>query len=277
MKFPLSTFTALSGHSIETSGDYHYDNRTNNRFAHLGYGIWQYTLSGRGRIDFNTHSKDLFPGTLMLISTPGPHVYYLPADSDSWEFVFLVIKGREAIRLTRIIELNVGNVLDANKFPQTFSLLYEVLHNFLTGGINELYINSYYTYQLYMTLLGEAHGFGINAENDRRFNEVIQFLKDNLHRDIPVEEMARIMKLSRTHFTRLFAKEMNMTPRKYLEDIRLKTATELLFDGQTSIKEAAALCGFGDESYFCRLFKKRYGLSPGKYKGNELSYMMFNR
>jgi AraC-like DNA-binding protein len=60
--------------------------------------------------------------------------------------------------------------------------------------------------------------------------------------------------------------EMGKSPRMYLEDLRLKTAIGLLFDKSASVKETAALCGIYDVNYFCRLFKKRYGISPGKYK-----------
>jgi AraC-like DNA-binding protein len=280
MKFPLSALTVGAGHSIETSSTYYLNNErdteTKNPLMHLSYGIWQYTIAGRGRIDLKTGSRDLLPGSLMIVSTPGPHIYYLPNDSDSWEFVFLIMKGREALRLTRIVETTLGNVLDTGELNETISLLHETLDYFLSIGLEDLYINSCYTYRLFMTLFGEAQGFGVNINNEGRFSALIQFLKDNLHRNISVEEMAKNMNLSRSHFTRLFSEEMNTTPRKYLEDLRLKTAIELLFDEQFNIKKAAASCGFTDDNYFCRLFKKRYGLSPGKYRGDELLYIKLN-
>jgi AraC-like DNA-binding protein len=52
----------------------------------------------------------------------------------------------------------------------------------------------------------------------------------------------------------------------YLEDLRLKTAMEALFGEGLHVKEAAARCGIYDVNYFCRIFKKRYGISPGKYR-----------
>ena len=196
------------------------------------------------------------------------YVYYLPEDSSSWEFVFLVMKGQEALRLTRRVEIHLGNVLNAGEISGTISLLYETLNNFISGGINNAYINSCLTYRLFMTLFGEIPEFHnkLNIENEGRFFELTQFLRDNLHRDIPVKEMAEIMNLSRSHFTRLFQEEMNTSPRTYLADLRLKTAIELLFNEPLSVKEVAAHCGFNDENYFCRLFKKHYGLSPGRYK-----------
>jgi AraC-like DNA-binding protein len=277
MKFPLGALTVGAGHNTEISFAYYLNNAmdtgTENPLIHLSYGIWQYTLAGRGRIDFKNGSRDLLPGSLMIVSTPGPHIYYLPKDSDSWEFVFLIMKGREALRLTRILETTLGNVLDTDELSGTISLLHEALDFFLTAGLEDIYINSSYTYRLFMTLFGEAPGFGVSIKNEGRFSDLIQFLLNNLHRNISVEEMAKHMNLSRSHFTRLFSEEMNVTPRKYLEDLRLKTAIELLFDEQFNVKEAASSCGFSDENYFCRLFKKRYGLSPGKYRGDELLYI----
>jgi len=280
IKFPLGALTVEAGHSIETSPTYYMDNEhdtgTRNPPMHLSYGIWQYTIAGRGCIDRKTGSRDLLPGSLMIVSTPGPHTYYLPKDSNSWEYVFVIMKGREALRLTRMLEITLGNVIDTGELDETISLLHEILDYFLKVGLEDMYINSSYTYRLFMTLFGEAKGFGVNINNEGRFSRLIQFLRNNLHRNISVEEMAKIMNLSRSHFSRLFSEEMNTTPRRYLEDLRLKTATELLFDEQFNVKETAATCGFNEENYFCRLFKKRYGLSPGKYKGDELFYIKLN-
>jgi len=261
-KFPLHALTVLSGHSIETSPSYYNDGKTKELSS---YGVLQYSLAGRGRIDLKKGSYDLLPGSLMIVSVPGPHAYYLPKDSDSWDFVFLVMVGREAIRITRMIERHLGNVFETGNAGKTVSLLYEMLDKLFSGEINDPFINSYYTYRLYMTFLGEFgdHGF---TGNEQPFEELIRFLKDNLYRDISVEEMAEVMHFSRTHFTRLFSKEMGLSPRMYLEDLRLKTAMRLLFQEQNSVKETAALCGIYDVNYFCRLFRKRYGISPGKYK-----------
>ncbi|MDR1899299.1 MAG: helix-turn-helix transcriptional regulator [Treponema sp.] len=261
-KFPLHALTALSGHSRETSAAYYNDGKTKDVSS---YVVWQYTVSGRGAIDVKDGRIDLLPGSLMIVSVPGPHVYYLPEDSDHWEFVFLVMIGREAMRITRMIERNLGNVVSTGATPQTVAFLYKTLDRLFSGEINDPFINSCYTYRLCMTFLEEAGDRG-NAGETPLFEGVKNFLKDNLQRDISVEEMAEYMGISRSHFTRLFSREMGTSPRMYLEDLRLKTAMGLLFGDNVSVKETAARCGIYDVNYFCRLFKKRYGVSPGKYR-----------
>ncbi|MDR1106608.1 MAG: AraC family transcriptional regulator [Treponema sp.] len=265
-KFPLHALTVLSGHSRETSAAYYNDGKTREVSA---YAVWQYTLSGRGRIDLRDGRRDLPPGSLMIVSVPGPHAYYLPEDSDHWEFVFLVMTGREAIRINRMIERQLGNIIAADKTPKTISLLYNILARFFSGKINNPFTNSGCTYRLCMQLLEES-GDCESAYGREEFADLKIFLRDNLYRDISVEEMAEVMRLSRSHFTRLFGRKMGMSPRMYLEDLRLKTAIGFLFEDNVSVKETAARCGIYDVNYFCRLFKKRYGISPGKYKEREL-------
>jgi AraC-like DNA-binding protein len=268
-KFPLHSLTVLSGHCRETGAEYYNDGRAKDLSS---YSVWQYTVSGRGRIDIKGGGRDLPAGSLMIVSVPGPCVYYLPEDSSHWEFVFLVMIGREAIRITRMIEQNLGNVLSTDDTPKTVSLLYEMLDKLFSGEINDPFINSCYTYRLCMNLLEEMGGRGNAGETAQgeliaaRFKGLNEFLKNHIQRDISVDEMSEFMGLSRSHFTRLFSREMGKSPRMYLEDLRLRTAMGLLFDKSASVKETAALCGIYDVNYFCRLFKKRYGISPGKYK-----------
>jgi AraC-like DNA-binding protein len=259
-KFPLHALTVLSGRSRETGPYYN-----SGRQELSSYAVWQYTISGQGRLDLRDRSWDLQPGSLMILAVPGPHVYYLPENSDHWEFVFLVMIGREAVRITRMIERRLGPAPASAGLPETLALLYETLEKLFSGGINDPFTNSSCTYRLCMAFLKEAGEDGENPEK-QSFDFLRSFLRENLYRDISVEEMAEVMQLSRSHFTRIFGRVMGMSPRMYLEDLRLKTAIGVLFEEKISIKETAARCGIHDVNYFCRLFKKRYGISPGKYK-----------
>ena len=261
-KFPLHALTILSGHCRETSTDYYNDGQAKDYGLHAA---WQYTLAGKGRLDIRGKSHELLPGSMMIIPIPGPHVYCLPRDSDFWEFVFVTIAGREAIRITRIIEQRLGNVIEAGKMPGTLRILYTLLKKLLSGEINNPFINSSYTYQLCMKLLEESGG-AFEAMGNRYFGKLKSFLLENIDRDISVDEMAFTSGLSRSHFTRVFSREMGVSPRFYLEDLRLKKAVDILSEKNATVKETAARCGISDVNYFCRLFRKRHGISPGMYK-----------
>ena len=227
--------------------------------------VWQYTISGRGCIEVNNNCQDLLPGSLMIVTVPGPQNYYLPKKSSHWEFVFLVMIGREVVRINKMIEKRIGNVTHDESCPLTLSLFCEIIDKLFSGAINSSFENSSYTYQLFMRFLAET-GVSRAAPKEEPFLKIKEFIKQNVQRDISVEEMAEIMQLSCSHFNRIFGREMGMSPRSYLEDFRIKMAMDILFEENMTVKEAAARCGFYDSNHFCRVFKKRYGISPGRYK-----------
>ncbi len=68
------------------------------------------------------------------------------------------------------------------------------------------------------------------------------------------------------YLCRLFRQEMHTTPNKYLTELRLSSAADLLRGGTSrSITEIARMCGYNDPLYFSRMFKKKYGVSPREY------------
>ena len=58
---------------------------------------------------------------------------------------------------------------------------------------------------------------------------------------------------------------------KYINDLKLKRAKELLISGLYSVSEAAVQAGFSDLSYFSRFFKENVGVSPNEYKLNGIT------
>ncbi|AEF81859.1 putative transcriptional regulator, AraC family [Leadbettera azotonutricia ZAS-9] len=267
-KFPLHTLTSLSGHSRETDTSYYNDCR---RRGISYYMVLQYTLSGRGRIDLKDRSRDLLPGSLMVLSVPGEQVYYLPEDSEYWEFVFLVLVGRDASRTIKAVESSRGNILDSAGIPRTMELCYRLIQDLFAGKIANPFDNSSRSYELCMALMEETGNTkdiqDIRSIREKQsFEDLLVLMQDNLYRDIPVEEMAAAANLSRSHFTRLFARATGKSPRQYLEELRLKTALDMLCSENFNIKETAAQVGIRDVNYFCRLFKKRFGISPGVYR-----------
>lgn len=261
-KFPLHALAVLSGHSLETSSEYRCEGEALNSPS---YVVWQYTLSGKGIFENKKGKQELLPGSLMIVSVPSPHVYYLPENSSHWEFIFLVMIGREALRITQMIETNLGNCLDMTNHDKTVNTLFLFVQSLQKNEIGNPFINSNYTYGLCMTLLEEL-GDHPRPKKNQPFEELRQFLRNNIEKDISVQEMAEFCNISRSHFSRLFSEQMGISPRLYLEDLRLKTAMGILYNERSSVKETAMRCGFNDVNYFCRLFKKRFGISPGKFK-----------
>lgn len=84
-----------------------------------------------------------------------------------------------------------------------------------------------------------------------------------LAEDWTLDSMADECGLSRTRFSEYCKRLTNMTPRQYLQHLRLEEASRRLkIPGRGSITEIAFSCGFNSSQYFSNAFRKRYGYAP---------------
>lgn len=103
---------------------------------------------------------------------------------------------------------------------------------------------------------------------DERLKRVIDFLDTRpLSEGLPSEPyLARLATLSVTHLNRLFARQLKMSPREYLERRRLSVAILAVEEGDQPFKTIAADLGFSSPPHFTRWFGKRTGLAPAAFR-----------
>ncbi len=95
-----------------------------------------------------------------------------------------------------------------------------------------------------------------------RARDIIQ---DQFSDDLSLTELAQMAGLSPFHLVRVFEKALGVTPHGYLTQVRVERAkAELGRNGR--IADIAADCGFSDQAHLTRLFKRQYGITPGKYR-----------
>ncbi|MDR1115499.1 MAG: AraC family transcriptional regulator [Tannerella sp.] len=105
-----------------------------------------------------------------------------------------------------------------------------------------------------------------NGHIEKRILKTLHYIHKNIENAIDIDHLAEICYLTKDHFIRLFKKEMNCTPGKYINRKKIETAQlRLLINGMT-IKDTAYSLGFDNVAYFNRLFKNITGESPGDYK-----------
>ena len=97
----------------------------------------------------------------------------------------------------------------------------------------------------------------------------VTYLKEHFRDpELRMERLCSDLYLSTSTLRWVFAKEMGVSPKQYLTQLRLNHALSLLTDKKLSIKEIAYECGFSDEKYFSSVFKKTYGRSPSLLKND---------
>ena len=101
-----------------------------------------------------------------------------------------------------------------------------------------------------------------------RFEELHQWIGQNLQTDLCVERLAEKMHMSPRNFARLYSKQMGRTPAKAVTSIRVEAARDLLESTELSIKQIAHRCGFGDEERMRRAFLRLLNVPPSDYRQN---------
>ncbi len=121
--------------------------------------------------------------------------------------------------------------------------------------------------QLASSFLETVHNLSeYEIEMEGRFAPILQFIDDNLRRDISLETLADLAGLTPTYFSDLFSKTLEIRPIEFVNRRRIERAQLLLCSTDLTIQEVAEEVGINSPTYFSRLFLKITGVAPRSYR-----------
>lgn len=260
---PLTGIKALS-----CSSDFVFDNH-----IHSGHVLWLNSEGGEHFKVLGTTSV-LQPGSISIIEPGIVHSNH-PLAKSKRHLRSLYLENDFFLHLEKLVtgastqKYNLPTtVLQNSRHWQDALTLHEAI---ITGQsrllIEELCISLF-------THIGGLH-FGspsIKHSIDRcdvRIHTIIDYMRAHLGKEISLNTLAEIAGCTSYHIIRLFKETVGMSPHAYLIQLRLEKARELIDEGET-ITDAALNAGFSDQSHLTRRFKKRFGITPGKYEAQKL-------
>ena len=266
-RFALHALSSSCGHAKEVETTYNWNGLSRGKRE---FAVLQLTLAGTGELHYEGNLFALGPGDLMLVHIPHQHQYRLPPHSPSWEFVFVVVVGREILRVAKRVEAKSGPVVRIRDGSRVLDVFAAILRHAMAGDFSRVasmqFALSDLTYSLGMAILQEALPPGGDGDSSQWLDDVTSYCRENLSKRIAVSQLAGIASLSRSHFSREFTAKVGVSPQEFLVQQRMRHAIELLYSRGLTIKEIGYRCGYRDENYFCRAFRKAMGTSPGEYR-----------
>ena len=107
----------------------------------------------------------------------------------------------------------------------------------------------------------------IQDEESKPIRDAKKYIHDNFNKHISLENVSEYIGFNAAYFSTLFKKETGKTYVAYLTEVRLDKAVELLNKTDDKTYVIAAKVGYQEQNYFSYVFKKRFGISPTKFRG----------
>ena len=105
----------------------------------------------------------------------------------------------------------------------------------------------------------------------KKFIPVLEYIDNHLAERITVKQLADLLGYTEAYFSTLFSQYFKVPPLKFITEKKMVSACQQLALSDLSIGQISANLGFENEFYFNTVFKKFFGLSPGKWKRQYIS------
>lgn len=210
-----------------------------------------YVCKGKGTLYSRGGRHRVLPGQAFII-LPDEQASYQADKQDPWMYRWVGFSGTLSSYFA-----NLPPVFDA---PQD---IFRHAHDLTEPDENLVYQLASDLFLLYSQL--------IRPQKQKRdyIRATIDYIQRSYGRKLTLQEIADHVGMSPDYLSRSFRKKTGSTLQAHILDVRINEAKRLLMLGY-SVKEAAALCGFGDPATFTRLFKKTGNAAPTIWRKNKL-------
>lgn len=236
-----------------------------------GYHL-HFILSGEGILEVEGRRILLHNGQ-MFLEKPGELTYYYPNTQKPWTYCWVAFDGVKALEYMEQSGFGYGiNTLNCYVDPQEF---YRVINAMLDKPTLHLSssLRRFGLLNEFISLAVESnrHSGGSSKKFVRSNVNYVDYARDYMRNNsstVTVADVANYLGISRNYLTDLFRVTVGISPRAYLNNVRLLKSAQLLADTRLPIQDIAELTGYENPLSFSRAFKNAFGVSPSQYREN---------
>jgi len=186
------------------------------------------------------------------------HVGYLAGRYNNDSFEFKSFLGN--------VVFNIIVLLDAMKYDTTY--LEENKYSYFSGineasHINEAlgYFNEFMENVRDIILLGDKAN-----DQSNNLDKILVYIEQHYTQPLRLSEIANHFHFNASYLSSYFSTHHKEGFSEYLNRVRIKKSMELLGNSTVSISNISGMVGYSEHSYFCKVFKRITGMSPGSYR-----------
>ena len=243
---------------------FHYRERPHGADQH----ILIYCTEGKGSINVNNTVYNIQANDFFIIPSRSPH-HYAANENEPWTIYWVHFKGnisRTVVSLTLEQLAGYKGFLNYNEDRiRLFNNMYDTLERGYKSD-NLIYVNMSLWHYLTTFIFMDKHNISRESSGTHLIDKAIDFMSKRTEQVVNLDEFAKSINLSSSHFSSLFKKKTGFTPIEYFNHLKVQKACQYLLFSDLRIKEIAYKLGINDPYYFSRLFSKVMGLSPNEYR-----------
>jgi len=230
-----------------------------------------YTCSGRGNLEYEDFNYDLRKGSIALIDCRKYHSYRTHPflATKDWNIYWMHFSGSSSAYYYKAL-FGAGFQIIYNDDDYLLTSQFEkLLQDFDKPGLTTCFRLSDYVSHILLGLIElRLSSEQKNHSHQKLLETATDFIRENYHSKITIEDMASSVSISKYYFIKLFKQHMCVTPYEFLISCRMVEAKKLLRGSNLSVTKISEMVGFNDECHFIRMFKKHTGWTPLNYRKN---------
>lgn len=218
--------------------------------------LFAVVLDGKGTLSYNGQTYNLESGDCFFIDCRVPHSYQSD-DEQPWELTWVYFNGCTTEEYYKLFSAQLPPVFHPVTTTKLVSVVQEMMRlnaeayadtEILTSGL----LMSLLTMLLTINSIGEESDTALKS----KLKTVLAYIDANFTMDITLDELAHRFYISKYYLTREFKRAYGETIFQHIIGLRINYAKRLLRFTDKSVEEISDLCGFNDQSYFSKQFKK---------------------
>ena len=222
--------------------------------------------SGSGELNINGNTFMLSEGDCFFIDCRSP--YYCKSSAvDPWAVMWVHFNGATSSQYYEHFLSHSGNVFRPSFFDKVVSAMNELIAvNTADSPDSEVLTSKLLVDILTLALTFSSSSDRFDTALKQKLAAVNRYIDDNFSTDISLEKLSSEFYISKFYLTREYKKIYGRTIFQHVISCRINYGKQLLRFSDKSVEEIAHLCGFNDQSYFARQFKKAENLTCFAYR-----------
>ena len=228
--------------------------------------LFLYVVNGKGVVEYDGSVFKADSEQCIFLDCRRPHSYQ--SDSkEPWEVMWVKFNGTPAQYYYSLFTREKCCVFIPNN-PQNIKIIIsQIINNNDRKSKYTEIINAKLITDLMTSIITEYCIYkDCSGKSKNKIFSVIDYLDKHFTESINLDDLAERFYISKFYLTREFKKEFGITIIQYILNKRIEYAKELLTFTDKTIEEISEICGFHDQSYFSKQFKKSENITCLSYR-----------